>query len=214
MTQILIIEDEINVRENLIDLLEAEDYEVVATHNGFLGLIWASEHIPDLIISDVMMPEIDGHDILQALRQNSITAKIPFIFLTALSNKNDIRFGMNLGADDYITKPYVRADLLNAVALRIQKNKNFVGQKSANFQPTDLSAIPAVILKQQFDKAAPKIHIAIHTLKDLQPGERRDQFIEILRQTCSEEIALLDQIPNIGDYLPIEDVNLLRRLVQ
>ena len=209
MVKILVIEDELAVRENLVDLLEAEDYKVITTENGFMGLIWASEHQPDLIISDVMMPEIDGHDILRALRQDPITAEIPFIFLTALSDKNDIRHGMNLGADDYLTKPYARVDLLSAIASRIEKSGKNSGDGSEN-----LSAVstPADILRQQFEKAAPKIHIAIHMLKDLEPGARRDQCEEILRQTCAEEIELLNQIPNIEDFLPIEDANLLRSL--
>jgi two-component system, OmpR family, alkaline phosphatase synthesis response regulator PhoP len=214
MSHILVIEDELAVRENIIDLLEAEDYDVSATHNGFRGLMWASEHIPDLIISDVMMPEIDGHDILRALRQNPITAAIPFVFLTALSTKHDIRFGMNLGADDYLTKPYVRTDLLNAVASRIKKNQQLSLLKAADFQSKEVSSIPAIVLKHQFDKAEPKLQIAIHMLKDLAVGERRNQCIEILRQNCAEEIALLDQIPNIGDFFPIEEVNLLRQLMQ
>jgi two-component system, OmpR family, alkaline phosphatase synthesis response regulator PhoP len=214
MSQILVIEDELAVRENIIDLLEAEDYDVSATHNGFRALMWASEHIPDLIISDVMMPEIDGHDILRALRQNPITAAIPFVFLTALSTKHDIRFGMDLGADDYLTKPYVRADLLNAVASRIKKNQQLSQLKAASFHANEVSSIPAIVLKHQFEKAEPKLQIAIHMLKDLEVGERRNQCIEILRQNCAEEIALLDQIPNIGDFLPIEEVNLLRQLMQ
>jgi two-component system, OmpR family, alkaline phosphatase synthesis response regulator PhoP len=211
MVQILVIEDELSVRENIVDLLEAEDYRVVTTENGFMGLIWASEHMPDLIISDVMMPEIDGHDILRALRQNPVTAAIPFIFLTALSDKNDIRHGMNLGADDYLTKPYARIDLLNAIASRIEKNKT-LAQPTLHNAREAVAVTPADVLKQQFDNAAPKIHVAIHMLKDLQPGVRRDQCVELLRQTCVEEIELLDQIPNLQDYLSLEDANLLRQL--
>jgi two-component system, OmpR family, alkaline phosphatase synthesis response regulator PhoP len=210
MVQILVIEDELAVRENIVDLLEAEDYKVITTENGFMGLIWASEHQPDLIISDVMMPEIDGHDILRALRQSPITAEIPFIFLTALSDKSDIRHGMNLGADDYLTKPYARVDLLNAIASRLEKNQKRPGGGTDEFAAV---LTPADILRQQFEKAAPKIQVAIHMLKDLEPGARRDQCAELLRQTCVEEIELLNQIPNIEDFLPIEDANLLRSLI-
>jgi two-component system, OmpR family, alkaline phosphatase synthesis response regulator PhoP len=213
MAQILVIEDELAVRENIVDLLEAENYKVVATENGFIGLIWASEHLPDLIISDVMMPEIDGHDILRALRQNPITATIPFIFLTALSDKNDIRSGMDLGADDYLTKPYARAELLNATASRIEKSKLISQSKPINFQENEAGLDPAGILRQQFDSAAPKIHIAIHMLKDLGSGERRNQCVELLKQNCTEELELLSQIPNIEDFLSIEEVDLLRQIM-
>lgn len=214
MFQILVIEDELTVRENIVDLLEAEDYKVITTGNGFRGLVWASENIPDLIISDITMPEIDGHDILRALRQSSVTASIPFIFLSALSDKNDIRHGMNLGADDYLTKPYSRADLLNAVALRIKKNKMLLQReqhKPKSFQENEASLVSSNILKQKFDNAAPKIHLAIHMLKDLKPGVRRDQCIELLREFCTEEVELLDQITNVEEFLPLEDVNLLRQ---
>jgi two-component system, OmpR family, alkaline phosphatase synthesis response regulator PhoP len=209
MVQILVIEDELAVRENIVDLLEAEDYKVITTENGFMGLIWASEHVPDLIISDVMMPEIDGHDILRALRQNPITAAIPFIFLTALSDKSDIRHGMNLGADDYLTKPYARIDLLSAIAARLEKNQK-PGQ--SDVQETVAALTPADILRQQFENAAPKIQVAIHMLKDMEPGARREQCEELLRQTCAEEIDLLNQIPNIEEFLPVEDANLLLQL--
>jgi two-component system, OmpR family, alkaline phosphatase synthesis response regulator PhoP len=214
MFQILVIEDELTVRENIVDLLEAEDYKVITTGNGFRGLVWASENIPDLIISDITMPEIDGHDILRALRQSPITAEIPFIFLSALSDKSDIRYGMNLGADDYLTKPYSRADLLNAVALRIKKYKMLSKPKLSNSKKSEVALAPNDILRQQFDNAAPKIHIAIHMLKDLKPGARRDQCIELLREFCTEEIELLNQIPNVEEFLPIEDVNLLRQSLQ
>jgi two-component system, OmpR family, alkaline phosphatase synthesis response regulator PhoP len=211
MFQILVIEDELTVRENIVDLLEAEDYKVITTGNGFRGLVWASENIPDLIISDITMPEIDGHDILRALRQSPVTASIPFIFLSALSDKSDIRHGMNLGADDYLTKPYSRADLLNAVALRIKKHKMLLQPKLSDSKEVKAVLAPVDILMQQFDNAAPKIHIAIHMLKDLKPGVRRDQCIELLREFCTEEIELLNQIPNVEEFLPLEDINLLRQ---
>jgi two-component system, OmpR family, alkaline phosphatase synthesis response regulator PhoP len=214
MFQILVIEDELSVRENIVDLLEAEDYKVITTDSGFSGLVWASENIPDLIISDVTMPEVDGHDILRALRQSPITESIPFIFLSALSDKSDIRHGMSLGADDYLTKPYSRADLLNAVALRIKKNKTLSQQLPNSFLENSASLISSNILKHRFDNAAPKIHIAIHMLKDLKPGARRDQCIQLLKEFCTEEIELLSQIPNIEEFLPIEDVNLLCQALQ
>jgi two-component system, OmpR family, alkaline phosphatase synthesis response regulator PhoP len=214
MFQILVIEDELTVRENIVDLLETENYKVITTENGFRGLVWASEHVPDLIISDVTMPEIDGYDILRALRQSPITAAIPFIFLSALSSKSDIRYGMDLGADDYLTKPYTRADLLSAVASRIKKNKMLPQQKLKPLQLAEAALVSANTLRRQFDNAAPKIRIAIHVLNDLEPGARRDQCIELLKNSCAEEIELLNQIPNIEDFLPLEDLNLLRQLMR
>jgi two-component system, sensor histidine kinase and response regulator len=121
MAKILVIEDETTVRENLLELLDAEDFNVIGAENGRLGVQLAQREIPDLIICDVMMPELDGHDVIKTLRQDRLTATIPFIFLTAKSDKTDFREGMELGADDYLTKPFTRADLLGAIATRIEK---------------------------------------------------------------------------------------------
>ncbi|MFN6565026.1 MAG: EAL domain-containing protein [Nostoc sp. ChiSLP01] len=121
MQKILIIEDEESVRENILDLLQAEDFETIAAANGRIGLDLAISEVPDLILCDMMMPEIDGYGVLKALRQDPITATIPFIFLTAKSAKSDFRRGMDLGADDYITKPFTRAELLSAIMNRLEK---------------------------------------------------------------------------------------------
>ena len=122
MPKILIIEDEEGVRENILDLLEAEDFETIAAANGRIGVNLAISEVPDLILCDMMMPEIDGYGVLRALRQDPSTATIPFIFLTAKSAKSDFRQGMNMGADDYITKPFTRSELLSAIINRLEKH--------------------------------------------------------------------------------------------
>ncbi|BAY77195.1 response regulator receiver modulated diguanylate phosphodiesterase [Nostoc linckia NIES-25] len=135
MPRILIIEDEESVRENILDLLEAEDFETLAAANGRIGLDLALSEVPDLILCDMMMPEIDGYGVLKALRQDPITATIPFIFLTAKSAKSDFRRGMDLGADDYITKPFTRAELLSAIMNRLEKYatlKRYLSAQNAN----------------------------------------------------------------------------------
>ncbi|WP_193197677.1 EAL domain-containing response regulator [Nostoc sp. MG11] len=122
MPKILIIEDEEAVRESIFDLLEAEDFEIIAAANGRIGLHMAIAEIPDIILCDMMMPEIDGYGVLTALRQDPLTATIPFIFLTAKSAKSDFRQGMDMGADDYITKPFTRGELLSAIMNRLEKH--------------------------------------------------------------------------------------------
>jgi len=121
MVKILVIEDEESVRENLLDLLEAEDFETVAAANGRIGVDLAFTEAPDLILCDMMMPEVDGYGVLSALRQDPSTATIPFIFLTAKSAKSDFRQGMDMGADDYLTKPFTRAELLSAIMNRLER---------------------------------------------------------------------------------------------
>jgi DNA-binding response OmpR family regulator len=121
MTRILIIEDQREMRENLATILEMEHYTVLRAANGREGLDLARAEPPDVILCDVMMPELDGHAVLRALRGDPATADIPFIFLTAKGDKRDQRTGMNLGADDYLSKPVTVSDLLNAVAARMAR---------------------------------------------------------------------------------------------
>lgn len=121
MTKILVIEDETNIRENIVDLLESEEFEAVSAPNGNIGVQVAKAEHPDLILCDVMMPELDGYGVLMELRADPDTALIPFIFLTAKADRNDLRQGMNLGADDYLTKPCTPDELLNAIASRLSR---------------------------------------------------------------------------------------------
>ena len=104
--KILVIEDQEDVRENIAELLDLSNYEPVIASNGKEGVKKALEIKPDLILCDIMMPEMDGYEVLYLIGKNPEIASIPFIFLTAKSEKNDFRKGMNLGADDYITKPF------------------------------------------------------------------------------------------------------------
>lgn len=128
MAKILVIEDEESIRENILDLLEAENFEGIGAINGQVGIKLANEQIPDLILCDMMMPEVDGHGVLKALRSEPLTATIPFIFLTAKADKSDIRTGMEQGADDYITKPCTPQELLKAIAIRLEKQKTISRQ--------------------------------------------------------------------------------------
>lgn len=121
MKKILLIEDNPEVRENTNEILELAGYNVVTAPNGKAGVELAQKESPDLIICDIMMPELDGYGVLHILNKKSETAGIPFIFLTAKTEKTDIRKGMNLGADDYLTKPFDDTDLLNAIEARLRK---------------------------------------------------------------------------------------------
>ena len=122
MEKILIIEDNKDVRENLEEILDVSGYEVVSAENGLKGVEKAMHNTPDLILCDVMMPELDGFGVLQILSKKPKTSSIPFIFLTAKTESRDFRMGMNLGADDYITKPFEHVQLLEAIELRLQKS--------------------------------------------------------------------------------------------
>ena len=121
MTRILLIEDDNILRENTAELLELSQYKVATAANGKIGLDMAKDLLPDIIVCDIMMPELDGYETLKILSQNKNTKYIPFIFLSAKTEHNDIRKGMNLGADDYITKPFKEDELINAIESRLAK---------------------------------------------------------------------------------------------
>jgi DNA-binding response OmpR family regulator len=122
MTKILVIEDNQDVRENTAEILELANYEVCTAEDGKKGLEIAKLIKPDIIICDIMMPELNGYDVLQQLGIDKTTAGTPFIFLTAKIERIDIRKGMNLGADDYLTKPFEESELLEAIASRLKKH--------------------------------------------------------------------------------------------
>jgi len=123
MKRILVIEDNPEVRENLEEILELSGFEVEAAENGKAGVEKALATPPDLILCDIMMPVLDGFGVLNILSKKPQTAGVPFIFLTAKAEKTDFRRGMNLGADDYITKPFYKDELLQVIETRLAKNE-------------------------------------------------------------------------------------------
>src|SRR5678816_2193753 len=143
MKKILVIEDEPEMRRNITTLLRYYDYEPIAAENGRVALELARREKPDLILCDVMMPELDGYGVLQALQSDASLARIPFIFLTAKGEKDDLRSGMNLGADDYLTKPVVNADLVRAIESRLRRSEQ---QMKREFKPDFSSAAPLLQL--------------------------------------------------------------------
>ena len=122
MKKILVIEDNKEMVENIAEMLELFNYTVVKALNATNGLELVISEKPDLIVCDIMLPDFDGYKILQTIEENPVTRGTPFIFLTAKADKSDIRKGMNLGADDYLTKPFDKADLINAVEARLKRN--------------------------------------------------------------------------------------------
>ncbi len=123
MKKILIIEDYRPLREEISDWLRFDGFMVYNAENGNEGVKQATLHVPDLILCDIMMPGIDGTEVLTVLQEQEATRHIPFIFMTALATRDNVRSGMNLGADDYITKPFTRKDLLAAIGTRLRKSE-------------------------------------------------------------------------------------------
>lgn len=123
MKKILVVEDAPSLRKDILEMLGFEGFEAIGAENGVIGVQRAIEHIPDLVICDIMMPEMDGYGVLEELRKDPRTATIPFIFLTARTERVDMRQGMELGADDFLTKPFHAAELLATVRTRLRKRE-------------------------------------------------------------------------------------------
>ncbi|HEY6229502.1 MAG TPA: response regulator transcription factor [Verrucomicrobiae bacterium] len=143
MKKILIIEDEPEMRRNITTILRLEGFAPVAAENGRAGVEVAAKEKPDLILCDVMMPELDGYGVIKTLHNEPATMNIPFIFLTAKGGRTDIRSGMNLGADDYLTKPVDKNDLLRAIKMRLARAEQLSRRE---FTPNFESAEPLVKL--------------------------------------------------------------------
>lgn len=134
MKSILLIEDNNEVRENTAEILELANYKVLQAENGKIGVELAQKNKPDLIICDIMMPVLDGYGVIHLLSKNSDTSTIPFIFLTAKTERGDFRKGMEMGADDYITKPFDDVELLRAVESRLKKSELLKNEFSNNVE--------------------------------------------------------------------------------
>jgi DNA-binding NarL/FixJ family response regulator len=144
MKKILVIEDEAETLENLVLMLEMEGFKPLSAPNGRAGVSVARQERPDVILCDVSMPEMDGYEVLERLRADDATVSIPFIFLTAKGDKKDLRTGMNLGADDYLTKPASAEEVLNAINARLDRH-----------QENERAALSKAELKPNFASAKP-----------------------------------------------------------
>jgi DNA-binding response OmpR family regulator len=154
MRRLLVIDDHDDIRENIAEILTLSGYEVFTAANGKRGVETALKEKPDLIICDIMMPELDGYGVLHLLRKNDATLNTPFIFLTAKTERADFRKGMEMGADDYITKPFDDIELLNAIEIRLKKYDILHGkysgdEKGASALIADLSTNGALRLDAQ-----------------------------------------------------------------
>src|SRR6185295_9581698 len=144
MKKVLVIEDEAETLENLVLMLEMEGFKALSAPNGRRGLAIARRELPDVILCDISMPEMDGYGVLEALRADSATIAIPFIFLSAKGDKKDLRVGMNLGADDYLSKPASAEDVLSAINARLDRHNE-----------KEQAAMAKVELKPNFESAKP-----------------------------------------------------------
>lgn len=225
MKKILVIEDEKPVLSNIVEILTSGGFLPLCAENGITGIELAKENLPDLIVCDIMMPHLDGYQVLAELRSNIPTSTIPFIFLTAKAETNDLRQGMNLGADDYLTKPFRRQELLEAVSSRLAKHETLMLKYTAERQRAQiaeqkmqelqhLSDTQEELLKRLIsDLSDPlsKINMAIRLIKEPPDGAKVERYLEILQEEFDREISLLNQVSELQSLLTPDNIKLLRQ---
>jgi signal transduction histidine kinase len=202
MHKILVIEDEESVRSNIIKLLQFENFHALGAENGYVGVQIAKEQIPDLILCDIMMPEQDGNDVRKMLSQDPVTATIPFIFVTAKADKTDVRLGMDLGADDYLTKPFTRDELLNAVFTRLKKQAAIdikFQQKLNKLRGSITHSLPYELLIP-----LNQIQEVLQTLSNEYDSIERDKILEISKEAYTASLRLQRLSQNFLFYALIE----------
>lgn len=202
MTKILVIEDELAIRENILELLEVQDFESYAAANGREGIELAKKVLPDLILCDISMPEMDGYGVLQSIRANPPTAMIPFIFLTALADKENTRKGMNLGADDYLTKPCRPMELVEAIQTRLKKHADIQQQQRQKIEElrNNITFSLPHELRTPLNGILGFTELLLTDLEDLETEEIREMLLNI--QTSSKRLYRL--IQNFLLYVDLE----------
>lgn len=216
MRKILVIEDEHVVCNNILRILKAEGYEPIGAENGMMGVQIALENKPDLILCDIMMPDLDGYGVLMTLQENPETALIPFIFLTAKVERADIRQGIELGADDYLTKPFDTDELLRAIAARFNKQELFRDRLTSLSE--EINKIQIVMeakdrvftnLDREFRQPLSNINLAIKMLETDMNYEQRERYLHILRTEFERELSLLNQMSQLQKLLTADNLALL-----
>jgi YesN/AraC family two-component response regulator len=185
MTKILVIENERETRQMLLECLQLEGFEVISAEDGLQGVEQAHTHLPDVTICDITMPKLDGYGVLKRLRQNLDTAIIPLIFLTGKSSKSQMRQGMELGANDYLVKPFTPEELLGAIAAQVQQKNIFQQWFAVKSQNTKESSEPET---DDFAKFAP-LFTSCSQLKTI---------YEFIEAHYHESIALKDVAKHFG----------------
>jgi DNA-binding response OmpR family regulator len=196
MSKILIIEDEKNIRDTIMEILELNDYETAIAENGLIGIAKALQFKPDLIVCDVMMPEMDGFDTLKNIRAINEISNTPFVFLTAKTETRDFRQGMNSGADDFLNKPFNTQELLKVIELRICKSnqaKELFVQEINNLKK-EVENLQSSINKLSFNNShvlrAPLLKILgliNYLIEDSEEKSKMDlNALAMLKESCLE----------------------------
>ncbi|MBD2299272.1 response regulator [Nostoc sp. FACHB-87] len=233
--KILVIEDEVQICSNIQQILGLSDFQTISANNGIDGLSLAKSDKPDLICCDIMMPDLDGYGVLKALREDPETDSIPVILLTAKVERSDLRYGMELGADDYITKPFSPEELLKAIEMRLARvvkptlmKQKYEKERQQNIklkqeiqvsqqkleetkQLADMRNDVLEKLLQDLSNPLSNINMAVHMLKQVQSDNDRDRYLKILQEEYDREIMLLNEMKNLQALLTPENAKILQK---
>ena len=180
MAKVLIIEDEVQTREIFLDCLEAEGFEALEADNGCAGVEKATAQLPDLVVCDILLPELNGYRVLETLRGNPNTATIPFIFLTGEAGKAQLRQGMQSGADDYLTKPSTVEEFLGAIATQLEKRAKL-----------------KQIYTAQFPSSEPEVN-EVNSVLPSTPNPQLQEIFDYIEAHYYESISLIDVATAMG----------------
>jgi len=232
LVKVLIIEDESHLRHNLQEVLESNGYKVLTAANGQVGIEIAKAELPDLILCDVIMPKLDGYGVIISLREDRRTISIPIILLTAKAENWEQRYGMELGADDYLTKPFEVNELLRAIASRLERQEKL--NESYQEQIAYSQALEEKVKKTQenLDKSLKvsssqadilakitedlrnplsNINMAIQMLKQSKSEQENLRYLKILQEECTREIQILNEIEYLQKLMTPENAQILQK---
>jgi two-component system, OmpR family, alkaline phosphatase synthesis response regulator PhoP len=213
MSQILIIEDDPLILDSITEALDLEELDYRTATDGLSGLNVALQNLPSVVVCDVMLPELNGYDVLAGLRSNPSTAQIPFIFLTGRDARDDLRRGMDLGADDYLTKPFTLRELKTSIRTQLAKQKrnqssvDEVQQQADRLQlevkeSQEIAQLKAMLLDklvQELRAPLSNINMALGMLERAQTEADRSRYLGVLREEYSRELDILRDVQSLQD---------------
>ena len=221
---ILVIEDEKTTLNSLVEFLNSEGFKAIGAENGRIGIELAQKHLPSLIICDIIMPDLDGYDVLTYLQQDAETSAIPFIFLTATTDSSSFRLGMEMGADDYLRKPVTSAELRAAIASRLRKQEATIqsyclpesdNQKELNNKVEQLesySKAQSYLLQYLIKEIQPSLTQLNQEIKEFKksvPDLEQPIYLDNLEQEFTRLLGIVRQTSELNKVLTPENTKIL-----
>ena len=222
--KILVIEDEKTTLNSIVEFLLSEGFEAMGAENGREGIELAQQHLPSLIICDILMPDLDGYDVLTYLQQDPNTAAIPFIFLTATTDSSSFRLGMEMGADDYLRKPVTSAELRAAIASRLRKQEvtinNYVTGEADSQEDledkmeqlqsfSDAQSSLFKFLLQGIRPSITQLNQELEDLKETTIDSQQEEHLNNLQKEFTRLLAVVNQVSELHKILTPENTNVL-----